>query len=82
MGKVGFAINGLATIFIILFNIMFCFPYALPTTVSSMNYNSVILVSIIVLITFWWLVHGLRNYPGPKLEKIYAVHDERRLSKV
>jgi choline transport protein len=82
MGKAGFAINGLASLFIILFNIMFCFPYALPTTVASMNYNSVILAGVVALISFWWLVHGLRNYPGPKLGNMYVVGDSRRLSKI
>ena len=82
MGKAGYVINGLATLFIILFNIMFCFPYALPTTVASMNYNSVILVGVVSLISFWWLVHGLRKYPGPKLGSMYGIGDERRLSKI
>jgi choline transport protein len=82
MGKAGFVVNGLASLFIILFNIMFCFPYALPTTVASMNYNSVILVGVFTLTLFWWLVHGLRNYPGPKLGSMYGIGDERRLSKI
>lgn len=37
-----------------------------------MNYNSVILVGILVLTTFWWFVHGMRKYPGPKLAKMYG----------
>ena len=82
MGKAGFAINGLASIFIILFNVMFCFPYALPTTVASMNYNSVILVGVEALIGIWWLVHGLTKYPGPKLGNMYDLSEMRRLSKV
>jgi choline transport protein len=82
MGKAGFAINGIASLFIILFNIMFCFPYALPTTVASMNYNSVILVGVFAIIGFWWLVHGLRKYPGPKLGHMSALSDERRFSKI
>lgn len=41
--------------------------YVYPTTKSLMNYNSVILVGILVITTIWWLVHARRNYPGPKL---------------
>ena len=37
-----------------------------------MNYNSVILVGIVVLTTFWWFVHAMRKYPGPKLAKLYV----------
>ena len=77
MGKAGFVVNGIAVLFIVLFNIMYCFPYALPTTVASMNYNSVILVGVFALTGFWWLVHGMRNYEGPKLGMMM---DERRAS--
>lgn len=32
-----------------------------------MNYNSVILVGVVLLTTVWWFVHGLTRYPGPKI---------------
>ena len=68
MGKAGFVINAISFILIIFFNILFCFPYAMPVSTATMNYNSVILAGVVVLTAFWWFVHGLRNYPGPKLE--------------
>ena len=37
-----------------------------------MNYNSVILVGLTVLITAWWLVHGRSNYPTPKVLSLYT----------
>ena len=46
--------------------------YALPVTVAAMNYNSVILVGIVFLITVWWIVHGWKRYPGPKLAALYT----------
>lgn len=36
-----------------------------------MNYNSVILVGVLVLTTMWWFVHARRKYPGPKLSVLY-----------
>jgi len=36
-----------------------------------MNYNSVILVGCVALTAAWWVIHGIRNYPGPKLAVIY-----------
>ena len=45
--------------------------YAFPTTVSLMNYNSVILAGCVTLTTIWWFVHGRTKYPGPKLAKLY-----------
>lgn len=82
MGKAGYAINATAFILIIFFNIMFCFPYALPVAVETMNYNSVILAGVLVLTTLWWFVHGLRKYPGPKLAGFVETEEGRRLSTV
>ena len=41
-----------------------------------MNYNSVILAGIVLLTTVWWLVHGVRNYPGPKIVGIVVREEE------
>lgn len=49
----------------------FCFPYAMPTTTATMNYNSVILVGCVALTAIWWLIHGITKYPGPKLAVMY-----------
>jgi choline transport protein len=67
MGQAGFIINAVSFILIIFFNILFCFPYALPVAVATMNYNSVILAGVTALTAFWWFVHGLRKYPGPRV---------------
>ncbi|KAF8848814.1 choline transport protein [Acephala macrosclerotiorum] len=80
MGKAGFAINGIAVISTIFFNIIFCFPYSLPAEVATMNYNSVILVGVIFLAAVWWFVHGVRNYPGPKLGGFVETEEGRRLA--
>ncbi|KAF2173300.1 hypothetical protein M409DRAFT_49762 [Zasmidium cellare ATCC 36951] len=71
MGKAGYVVNGVACVLIVFFNIWFCWPFAYPVTVDLMNYNSVILVGVVLLTVFWWFVHGLRKYPGPKLAKLY-----------
>jgi choline transport protein len=72
MGKLGFLINGIACTLIAFFNIMFCFPYAYPVSpLSVMNWNSVILVGIVVLTGAWWFIHGSRKYPGPKVASLY-----------
>lgn len=71
MGKAGFFINAAAVVLIIFFDIMFCFPSTFPTTVQTMNYNSVILVGIVALTAIWWLIHGFTSYPGPKLSALY-----------
>lgn len=40
-----------------------------------MNYNSVILVGVVVLSAIWWVLHAIRNYPGPKVMHLY-IHDD------
>jgi amino acid transporter len=67
MGKWGYGVNAAAVLFIIFFDIMYCFPLGLPTSTQSMNYNSVILVGITVLTAIWWFIRAARNYPGPRL---------------
>ncbi|MCJ1460893.1 hypothetical protein MMC28_011275 [Mycoblastus sanguinarius] len=72
MGSAGYFVNAVAVILIIFFNIMFCFPYVYPTTESTMNYNSVILVGVLIITTAWWFAHARRHYPGPKLSNLYV----------
>ncbi|KAK3329462.1 amino acid/polyamine transporter I [Apodospora peruviana] len=76
LGKFGTPVNTLAVLFIALFNIFYCFPYALPTTKESMNYNSVILVGVVTLTAIWWVAHAVRHYPGPKVMSLY-IQDDR-----
>ncbi|KAK9234614.1 choline transport protein [Lipomyces kononenkoae] len=75
LGKAGYFVNGTAVLLITFFNIFYCFPYSIPTTTMIMNYNSVILVGVIALTGIWWIIHGLRNYPGPRLTHLY-IHEE------
>ncbi|CAN8101349.1 unnamed protein product [Discula destructiva] len=71
LGKWGTAVNLTAVALISMFNVFFCFPYALPTSAESMNYNSVILVGVIALTAAWWFMHARRHYPGPKVMTMY-----------
>ncbi|KAJ6602097.1 choline transport protein [Mycena vulgaris] len=70
--EAGFFVNTISVLLIVFTNVMFCFPYALPATVPTMNYNSVILVGCVVLTTFWWIIHGRTQYPGPRLPHLDA----------
>ncbi|KAI1818191.1 amino acid transporter [Poronia punctata] len=73
--KLGNAINLIAVLLIVMFDILFFFPYELSTTVESMNYNSVILVGTVAISVIWWFVHATRHYPGPKVMKLY-IHED------
>ncbi|CAG9947879.1 unnamed protein product [Clonostachys rosea f. rosea IK726] len=78
-GLRGYAINSLAIVFIVLFDVFFCFPLALPFDVTTMNYNCVILAGVLVITALWWLVHATKHYPGPMFKDIY-VHEEETQS--
>jgi choline transport protein len=49
--------------------------YSVPTSAMAMNYNSLILVGVVALTGIWWIIHGLRNYSGPRLTHLY-IHEE------
>lgn len=85
MGSLGYFVNGFACLTMILFNVFFCLPYALPTTVEAMNYNSVIFVGVVALITLWWFGYASRHYERPKVALLYdnlSITEGRRVSKV
>ncbi|KAK4170453.1 putative amino acid transporter [Cladorrhinum sp. PSN259] len=75
LGKFGMPVNILAVLFITLFDIFYCFPYAMPTNAEIMNYNSVILAGVVAITGLWWVLHANKHYPGPKVMSLY-VHDE------
>lgn len=72
----GYAVNGIAVVAIVFFDIMYCFPYALPTTTATMNYNSVILAGVVAMTVAWWFVHATRRYVGPKVDFLYDDDDD------
>ena len=71
MGKAGYFVNGYAVANIILFDTLFCLPFAMPTDVETMNYNCVITVGVVALTAFWWCVYGIKHYEKPKLVQLY-----------
>ncbi|KAK1585241.1 choline transporter [Colletotrichum navitas] len=75
LGKAGYAINGLSVFFIILFDVLFCFPFVLPVTEATMNWSSVILVGTVAITALWWAFHAAKHYPGPKVMSLYVATD-------
>ena len=64
-GAVGFVVNGVSCAYIVVFVVIFCFPFAMPVDAESMNYASLITggLSLFVL-AFWFVRRG--GYVGPK----------------
>ncbi|KAL2820121.1 amino acid transporter [Aspergillus granulosus] len=60
--------NAVSTIWVPFITIIFCFPTSLPTTISSMNYASVVISGISLLIFISWWVSKRKTFSGPKIE--------------
>lgn len=66
-GLVGFIINGISCGYMIVWFVIYCFPYALPTTAQSMNYSCLIWGGFTVLVGLWWLLGAKNHYSGLSL---------------
>jgi choline transport protein len=64
-GWVGFTINGVACAYMLVWFVIYCFPYYLPTDATSMNYAVLIWGGLTVLVGVWWLVKARNGYEGP-----------------
>ena len=63
-GMLGFIMNGTACVYIVVFIIIFCFPYYLPATALTMNYASLITGGLSIFTAAWYFI-GCREYTGP-----------------
>ena len=64
-GWIGFAVNGVACAYMLVWFVIYCFPYFLPTDSSSMNYASLIWGGLTMLVSAWWLFGVGEDYEGP-----------------
>ncbi|KAL4726880.1 hypothetical protein ACLX1H_005772 [Fusarium chlamydosporum] len=65
----GYTVNYIAVIFVLVTSIFFCFPPAIPVNVSTMNYVTAVLGIFVVFVTVLWFMKR-KSYEGPKLEFI------------
>ena len=65
-GMLGYVMNGIACTYMIVFIVIFCFPYALPVAGGNMNYSCLIAGGLSIFIAAWWFWKGSRGYEGPK----------------
>jgi choline transport protein len=56
MGAWGWVVNGITVAWLIFAIIFFSFPYSMPITVQSMNYTSVVVGSLPILILACWFI--------------------------
>lgn len=68
LGKYGFFINIVSCLYMIVFFVIYCFPYSMPVTAELMNYSSVITVGLVVVVLLWWVVAARKIYKGPTFQ--------------
>ena len=73
-GILGNAFLSIASIYIIVFIVIFCFPYSLPVTAQNMNYSCLIFGGITVFMGFWWFADARKNYAGPAVMEQWRQH--------
>ncbi|KAI6306189.1 hypothetical protein MCOR34_008157 [Pyricularia oryzae] len=65
-GWVGFALNGVACAYMVVWFVIYCFPFSLPVDEKSMNYASLIWGGTTILAGLWWVFGARHGYQGPK----------------
>jgi choline transport protein len=61
----GYVVNGISCVYIVVFVVIYCFPYSMPVTAANMNYACLITGTITLVAGGWWVVRG-KGYVGPK----------------
>lgn len=65
LGVFGPFMNAFSCLWVALYTVLFCFPVFLPATVDNMNYLSVVLVGIVILIVAFWFGGKRHTFTGP-----------------
>jgi choline transport protein len=68
-GWIGFVVNGISSAYIIVWFVIYCMPFYLPTDAVSMNYAVVIWGGFSIFIAAWWFIGARKNYVGPPIVK-------------
>lgn len=62
--------NIFSVVYMMIYAVLFCFPLSIPTTISSMNYVSVVLVGGMGFIACLWFLGGKRQtFTGPDIQE-------------
>lgn len=62
-----YPVAGTACAYILVFNVIYMFPYVYPVTLETMNYACVMTGGITVLLTGWYLWKRTHGYVGPRV---------------
>jgi choline transport protein len=63
--RIGYCVNAISCAYIVVFVVIYCFPYSLPVTPANMNYSCLITGAMSIFAAVWWMLRG-SNYVGPQ----------------
>ncbi|KAF2484089.1 amino acid/polyamine transporter I [Neohortaea acidophila] len=66
-GALGFLMNGIACSYMIVWFVIYCFPYSLPTDAQTFNYACVLWCGFTIFIAAWWFIGARKDYRGPPI---------------
>ncbi|KAI0205836.1 choline transport protein [Astrocystis sublimbata] len=69
LGKGGYVLNVVASIFVIVTAVFFTFPASLPATSNNMNYVTAVIGIFLLLIGTYWFMYG-KTFEGPEFDVI------------
>ncbi|KAH8728307.1 amino acid/polyamine transporter I [Phaeosphaeriaceae sp. PMI808] len=72
-----YAVAGIASGYMCVWNVIYCFPFAVPFTPKSMNYTCVMAGGCTIFLTGWYLYIRNKGYKGPRA---LVEEAERRLA--
>lgn len=72
---IGFMVNTIVCLYIVVFIVIFCFPYAIPVDASTMNYSCLITGGLTIFVGAFWLWRQ-GDYKGPRAVTIGEVASE------
>ena len=64
-GPLGYIVNAVACLYIIVFIVIFCFPFSMPVNAVTMNYSSLMTGGTTIFVALFWFWRQ-KNYEGPK----------------
>ncbi|KAF4555697.1 Amino acid permease-like protein 15 [Elsinoe fawcettii] len=70
-GPTGYIVNIISCLFIVVFDILFCFPFAVPFDATTMNYSSLLAGGLTILVAVFWFWKQ-KTYVGPKYVPVSA----------
>lgn len=64
---VAYSVSGLACAYMLVFDVIYMFPFVYPVDALTMNYASLMSGGLTILLTVWYLWKRTRGYEGPRV---------------